>query len=65
MIFFSGVDSLKNLLEADEHTRLGIDKALTLFDFRIKLSGTFGVKCIHIEEEMMLVLHQIRELFQE
>jgi hypothetical protein len=59
------VENLGSLLEADEHTRLSAEKAVSLFDFTIKLSGTFGVKKIHAEEEMMLVLHQLRELFME
>lgn len=63
MLFFSGVDDIGTILEADEHTKLTAEKAVSLFDFCIKLSGPFGVKSIHVEEEMMLVMQQLRELF--
>ena len=62
-MFFSGVDDIATLLDADEHTRLTTEKAVGLFDFCIKLSGPFGVKKIHAEEEMMLILQQLREMF--
>lgn len=65
LVFFSGVDSLDTLVESDEHTKMTSKKALSIFDFRVKLSGRFGVRCVHVEEEMMLVLKEIRELFSE
>ena len=56
---------MDTLVESDEHTKMTSKKALSIFDFRVKLSGRFGVRCVHVEEEMMLVLKEIRELFSE
>lgn len=65
LVFFSGVESISTLLESDEQTKMTTKKALSIFDFKIRLSGKFGVKRIHVEEEMMLVLKELRELFKE
>ena len=63
LVFFSGVESLGSLLEGDEHTKLSLKKAMGTFDFKIRVSGRVGVKKVHIEEEMMIILQQLRELF--
>ena len=65
LVFFSGVESISTLLDSDEQTKMTTKKALSIFDFRIRLSGKFGVKSIHVEEEMMLILKELRELFKE
>ena len=72
-LFFSGLGHLDSIIDNDEHSRvflffsnflkMNVDTALGLFDFRIKLGGIIGVRSLQIQEEMTLILHELKSIF--
>lgn len=55
MIFFSGTDDLKALIEKDSKNKLTADEVAQMFDYSLQFDG-FGVKKLRVEEQMWMGL---------
>lgn len=64
-VFFSGITFLDGLIEGDEISKVNVSQAMKTFDYVIKYDMPCGVRILHVEEEIMLVIKQIRDLFHQ